>query len=222
MIGTMNVAEAAKDTCPNLQKFILAGSVEEYGNQEHFPITESAELRAMCPYAVAKIAAEKYLKYLWEAYKFPSVIFRQANTYGRKDNDYFIVETIVTQMLRGNEVNLGDPRPVRDLLYVEDLCRIYLDVINNSDPSILGQSFNVGTEKGVSVKELAQKVAMHTRFRGRINWNTKPPRPGEVWKIIVSSKKARTMLKWRPKTELDQGLDLVVDYWKKKLKHIDS
>ena len=45
-------------------------------------------------------------------------MLRQTNTYGRKENDYFVIEAIVTQMLKGNVVNLGDPKPVRGFLFI--------------------------------------------------------------------------------------------------------
>ena len=120
-------------------------------------------------------------------------------------------------MLKGNEVNLGDPRPIRDLLYVEDLAKMYLTVIESNNKEILGQSINVSTGKGVSVDELVKKIASRTDFNGTINWRTRPPRPGEVWKIIAANSKARRLLGWEPRVMLDEGLDLVTDFWKKKL-----
>ena len=97
-LGAVNMAEAARRTLPKLKKFIFSGSVEEYGIQDKFPSKETAELRAASPYGVAKIASEKYLKYLFDAYGFPSVIFRNANSYGRRYNHQFVIESIIYQM----------------------------------------------------------------------------------------------------------------------------
>ena len=97
-LGTANIAEAARRGVPKLKRFIFSGSVEEYGIQNKFPIKETAELRAASPYGVSKIGAEKFLRYLYEAYGFPSIIFRNTNSYGRKHNHQFVIESIIYQM----------------------------------------------------------------------------------------------------------------------------
>ena len=94
-LGVVNIAEAARRSLPNLKRFIFSGSVEEYGIQTKFPSKETAELRAASPYGVAKIAAEKFLKYLYQAYDFPAIIFRNANSYGRRYNHLFVIESII-------------------------------------------------------------------------------------------------------------------------------
>ena len=74
-----------------------------------FPTKETAELMAASPYGVAKIAAEKHLKYLYQAYGFPAIIFRNANSYGRRYNHQFVIESMIYQMYQGKSpVKLGE------------------------------------------------------------------------------------------------------------------
>jgi len=82
--GTINLAEINLRFNPYLRKFIFAGTPEEYGIQEKFPIREDAPLNPNSPYAVSKVAATKYLLYLHRAYDFPVVISRHANASDRK------------------------------------------------------------------------------------------------------------------------------------------
>jgi nucleoside-diphosphate-sugar epimerase len=100
-LGTITLAEACLREVRHFEHFLFAGTSEEYGNQDHFPITEKAELRPNSPYAVSKVAADKYLQYMRDAYDFPVTVLQPFNTYGRKDNTHFVVERTITQMLKG-------------------------------------------------------------------------------------------------------------------------
>jgi len=121
-IGVVNMAEAARRVLPKLKRFIFSGSAEEYGVQRKFPAKETAELRAASPYAVAKIASEKFLKYQYDAYGFPAIIFRNANSYGRKHNHQFVIESIIYQMYQGKSpIKLGDPTPSRDFILTKSI-----------------------------------------------------------------------------------------------------
>ena len=106
---------------------IFASSMEVYGYQDPVgPFEETLDPHPACPYAVAKFASEKYLQYLHYAHEFPAVALRQTNCYGRRENDYFIVERIATQMMKGDVVNLGAKDPVRNFIFITDLLDLYI------------------------------------------------------------------------------------------------
>ena len=65
-LGTVKLAEACLQEVSHFKHFLFAGTSEEYGNQKHVPIKESAELRPNSPYSVSKVAADKYLQYLYD------------------------------------------------------------------------------------------------------------------------------------------------------------
>ena len=210
--GTMILAESAREECPELEKFIFAGSVEVYGNQppELYPTKENILLNPDAPYAVAKQFAESYLRFLWKSYKFPAITFRQTNSYGRSADNFFVIEAIASQMLSSKVVNLGDPKPVRDFIYVDDLLDAYVKVIETEDKSIVGEIFNISTGSEISIADLQRKIADKLAWKGTLNWHTRPPRPGEIWKLVADNTKARTRLSWTPKIKLDEGLDMVI------------
>lgn len=216
-LGTMNLAEAALKHCPNLQRFIFASSMETYGFQDkRTAFIETDESRPACPYAVAKVASEKYLQYLHYAYQFPAVSFRQTNAYGRKENDYFVVEAIITQMLKGNEINLGDPRPLRNFLFISDLVDLYLAMLE-APASVHGEVFNTGPDYALSIRDLATKCAAIIGWDGAINWNTRPRRPGEIPYLNSSNQKVSQAIGWQPKIDLIDGLARTVEIWAEQL-----
>jgi len=217
--GVVNIAEAARRTLPNLKRFIFSGSVEEYGIQTKFPTKENAELMAASPYGVAKIAAEQYLKYLYMAYDFPAIVFRNANSYGRKHNHQFVIESMIYQMYKGKSpIKLGDPTPVRDFVFEPDLLDAYVLAAESNNKKILGESINIGTSKAVSIKQLAQKLAKITGYKGKIQWNSFPKRPLEIPRLQVDNTKARKLLKWKPKVSFDKGLKITASFYNKPLK----
>ena len=152
---------------------------------------------------------------MYDAYKFPCTVLRPFNTYGRRDNTHFMVERMLVQMLRGDTVRLGDPTPERDLLYVEDHVDAYLSCLNH--PKALGQVFNFGTGEKITVRAVAEKMAALTGFKGQILWGTIPRRPLDIHVLYGDSTKAKAVLGWAPKFDLDQGLTLTMEFWRKKL-----
>lgn len=218
LVGTMNMAEASREELPNLKRFIWSGSAEEYGNQDEFPIIETAPLRAASPYGVAKIGSEKYLRYLYDAYNFPVVMFRNANSYGRLHNHQFIIESMIFQMLKQQEtVRFGDPTPIRDFIYSDDLLDAYIKATESNSDEIHGEPMNVSTGKGISILDLAQKIAQKTNYKGKIEWNCFPKRAMEIKNLTMDNTKAKNLLKWNLKYSLDEGLDKTIDWWKIKL-----
>lgn len=216
-IGTVNVAEAALRHCHRLERFIFASSMETYGhNPKREAFVETDAQMPAAPYAVAKVAAEKYVQYLHYAHRFPGVSFRQTNAYGRKENDYFVVEAIITQMLKGNVCNLGDPRPVRNFLFIDDLIDLYMTMLN-ADESVNGQVFNTGPDNGLEIGELAEKIRALIGWDGEINWYTRPRRPGEIFYLNSSNAKVTEMTGWRPQVSLKEGLLRTIEIWANNL-----
>jgi len=218
-VGVVNLAEAALKFLPGLHRMIFASSMETYGFQDsREPFRETLEAHPACPYAVAKHASEKYLQYLHYANQFPAVALRQTNCYGRRENDYFIVERIATQMLQKDVVNLGEKSPVRNFIFITDLLDVYVELINSTDDDKLhGQVFNVGPPNGLTIGALADKLAEKIGFKGTVNWNTIPKRPGEIFYLNSSNDKITAATGWEPKVDLDDGLDRTIAIWRENL-----
>ena len=213
-LGVVNIAEAARRVLPKLKRFIFSGSVEAYGIQTKFPTKEDVDLRAASPYGVAKIAAEKFLKYLYQAYGFPAIIFRNANSYGRQHNHQFVIESMIYQMYNGKSpIKLGDPTPIRDFIFEPDLLAAYKIAALSNNKKIIGESINVGTGKSISIRQLAEKIRKITGYKGKIQWHSFPKRALEIPKLEVDNSKAKRLLKWKPAVTLDKGLKITASYY---------
>lgn len=215
-LGTVNLAEACYKLVDNFELFVAAGTAEEYGRQNSFPINEEQPLNAHSPYAVSKIASDYYLQYMKNGFSFPVTIMRAFNSYGRKRNRHFCVERIITQMLEVGDVRLGDPNPVIDWVYVDDHVGAYVKALEQPDKAV-GETFNICTGVGTSIRDLALKVSDITGWSGRILWNTIPKRPVVVSRLVGDPSKIEKMLGWKAEVSLDEGLRRTVSYWKNRL-----
>jgi len=215
LTGTINLAEACLHEVPSLKQLIFASTSETYGDGP-VPRREDTPQRPNSPYAVSKVAAEKYLLYLKDAFDFPVTILRPFNTYGRKDNTHFVVERTITQMLeKRREVRLGDPTPIRDLMYIDDHIRSYVTCLENK--RAVGEVFNFCAGKGVSIKNLVELIAEMTDYHGGIIWDTIPRRPLDIRELVGDYSKAKRLLRWAPKYSLKEGLAKTIGYWRQHI-----
>jgi nucleoside-diphosphate-sugar epimerase len=208
---------------------VFASTVEVYGWQ---PISDliknGTETEIPCfdeetvanpnaPYAVAKYACEKYLEYAHRSYGFPYTIIRQTNAYGRKDNDFFVTEQIIMQMLKNpDEINLGYDKPFRSFIYIDDLMDAWETVIRNPDKCV-GQLFCLGPNDPIRISDYVDLIAKKIGWTGKVNWDTKPSRPGEIYLLNTSNEKITRMTGWEPKVSLSDGLDRTIEFWKTHL-----
>lgn len=226
--GTVNLIESARHL-ENLKLFVFSSTMETYGWQPEsdnilndvegvIPVfNEDTPQNPNAPYAVAKVGCELYLKYAARAYNLPFTAFRQTNTYGRIDHNFFVVEQIIYQMLTNDkEINLGYRKPFRNFLWIDDLIDLYETVIDNPDPA-KGEIFCTGPNNAISIENLVYRIANKIGWSGKINWDTKPRRHGEIYVLNSSNAKATKLLGWAPKVELDEGLDRTIAIWRNNL-----
>ena len=228
--GTVNLIESARKHCTNLINFVFARTMEVYGWQpisdevdkngkpvDFIAFDENTPANPNAPYAVAKLAAEKYLEYAGRAYGLPYTALRQTNCYGRKDNDFFVMEQIITQMLKNSkEINLGYAAPYRNFIYVDDMVDAWLTVIQNPD-LVKNNVYTIGPNHPIQIKELVQFIANKLKWNGKINWDTKPERFGEIYWLNSNHDKITKHTGWKPKVNLDVGIDRTIAHWKEKL-----
>lgn len=229
-VGTVNLVEAAAKV-KTLKNFVFASTMEVYGWQ---PISDEIKFRGRptktvvfdehtspnpnAPYAVAKLACEKYLEYAHRCLNLPYTILRQTNCYGRKDNNFFVTEQIITQMLKNpNEINLGYGEPYRNFIHVDDMLDAWTSVIANPEQCNDGVMFTMGPNNPIKISDYVNLIASKIGWNGKVNWNTKRIRPGEIFWLNSGNDKITDMLGWSPKISLDEGLDKTIAIWREKL-----
>jgi nucleoside-diphosphate-sugar epimerase len=159
---------------------------------------------------------EKYLEYMHRSQGFPFTVIRQTNAYGRKDNNFFVTEQIITQMLENPiEINLGYGEPYRNFIFISDLLNAWVEVINNYE-KCQGLIFTLGPDQPIKIKDYVDIIAKKVGWTGTVNWNTKPKRHGEIYWLNSNNNLITKTLGWQPVVNLSDGLDYTIKIWKDK------
>lgn len=161
-------------------------------------------------YALAKISGLKYCEYLNRQYGTDYISVMPTNLYGPGDNydpegshvlPAFIRRFHEAKMTGLEEVVCwGDGSPLREFLYVDDLAKLCVKLMNEYSGN---QTVNAGSGKELTIKELAETVARIIGYNGKIRWDVTKPN-GTPRKLLDVSKAAA--LGWTYSTELPEGI----------------
>lgn len=209
--GTLLVAEACRRH--GVERLVHTSTSEVYGSAQAVPMNESHALRAQSPYAATKIAADAIVESMHRSFGIPVVTVRPFNTYGPRQSTRAVVPAIVSQLvLGGDSLELGDLRPTRDFVHVEDTVAGFVAAAK-SDGAV-GGVFNLATGRDVSIGALAEAAMrvvgrevpiVHAESRAR-------PRDSEVTRLCGDASAASQTLGWSPRIPLEDGLRSVVEF----------
>ena len=216
--GTWCVLEACRRV-PIVKRIVVASSDKAYGEQEGLPYTETSPLKAAHPYDVSKSCADLIAYAYYQTYKLPVCITRCGNFYGPGDLNFNRIVPGTIRSVLNNEppVIRSDGTFIRDYFYVKDAALAYIHLAEKMDDAkIHGEAFNFSNELQISVLELTEKIL---RLMGRSD--LKPvilnQAENEIKHQYLSAKKARQMLGWKPKYNLDEALRETVEWYTKFL-----
>ena len=220
VIGTLNVVNAVKQH--KVSKLIHTSTSEVYGTAQYVPIDEKHPLQGQSPYSASKIAADKTVESFYLSFDIPCVTIRPFNVYGPRQSARAVIPTIIIQALRNNKVYLGALQPIRDFTFIEDTVDGFILMAEAKD--IFGQVINIGSGYGVSVKELVKKIGqiLGKKLQIIIEKERLRPEKSEVLRLIANNKKAKELIKWSPKRNLNDGLKLTVDWFKSNLQMYEA
>lgn len=208
--GTLNVLLAARDE--GVGHVVIASSSSVYGANPAVPKDESHMPIPLSPYAVSKLAAERYCKAFWEVYGLPTTSLRLFNVYGpgqSPDSEYAaVVPKFLARLSAGAPPTIyGDGEQTRDFTYVADVVRAFVSATES--PGVAGEAFNVAGGSQTSILELASKLsALMNVDEDPVH---APARDGEVRLSQGDAAHARKHLGWQPEWRLDDGLGACVE-----------
>jgi len=213
--GTLNVLQAARQL--DVEKVLVTSTSEVYGTAQYVPIDEKHPFQGQSPYSATKIGADRLAESFYRSFQLPVVIVRPFNTYGPRQSARAVIPTIITQLLAGyDEIHLGSLSPTRDLNYVEDSARGFIELAK-SDKTI-GQEINLATGIEYSVGHVANELIHMIRPQAKIVCDEKRIRPknSEVERLLGSSEKLYSLTNWKPRYSLKEGLEKTVNWFSDK------
>jgi NAD dependent epimerase/dehydratase len=211
--GTLNVVQAARDL--SVKKVLVTSTSEVYGTALYVPIDEKHPKQPQSPYSASKIGADCIADSFYRSFDLPLTIVRPFNTYGPRQSARAVIPTIITQLLNGKtEIELGDIRPTRDLLYVRDTVNGFVEIAKSD--KLAGHEVNIATQSEISVGDLAQELITQINPQAKIRYDEQRMRPekSEVFRLFGSNEKIVSNTNWKPSYSLKQGLNETITWFK--------
>lgn len=206
VLGTANILQAfGKSGRGKNKRFIYASSGGAiYGDPKKLPADEKTAPLPLSPYAVSKLMAEEFETFCGRTQKFSYVILRYANVYGPRQNpegEGGVVAIFAGLMRRGKQpIIFGDGTKTRDYVYVGDVAQANILSLKKG----VGGIFNIGLGAAISDQKIFDAVAKYMNFMESPVYG--PFREGEVYHIRLNAARAKKILGWRPKIELEEGI----------------
>jgi UDP-glucose 4-epimerase len=206
--GTLNVLLAARDE--GIHRVVFASSSSVYGNSNELPRVETQNPDPISPYGVSKLAAERYCVSFARVYPIETIALRYFNVFGPNQDPTSQYAAVVPRFVSA----IGEERPVsvygdgeqkRDFTFVSNI--VEANLIAADADGVSGLVLNVATGRGTSVNELADTIGavlgkdVEREYYGE--------RAGDVRDSWADVHRARNLLGWQPRVDLEAGLRIV-------------
>ncbi len=179
-----------------------------YGEVETVPVDENHPTRPICHYGVSKLTLERYLFLYKYLYGLNYTVMRYPNVFGPRQNPHGeagVIAIFALQMLRGDQPTIfGDGSKTRDYVFIEDIVKANVALLEKGDGEIL----NLGSGVPTSDFQIFELVRTATHFNGDPRYA--PVRPGEVAHIALSGQRAHDIFGWAPRISLAEGIGRTV------------
>lgn len=210
--GTLNIVQAAKDL--NVERVLVTSTSEVYGTAQYIPIDEKHPRQPQSPYSASKIGADCIADSFYRSFNLPLTIVRPFNTFGPRQSARAVIPTIITQLLNGkDEIKLGDLTPTRDLLFVTDTAKGFIEIAKSEE--LIGHDCNIATQTEISVADLAKELIKQINPSAKIIEDTDRIRPekSEVFRLYGSNEKIKKYTNWQQQYDLAQGLSETIKWF---------
>jgi len=208
----------------NVEKFVFASSgCSVYGNNAPLPLKEEyVSLYLDSPYQITKLLGELYCNFFYNYYGLPVVIGRFFNVYGPGEipGKYRnVIPNFIYWAVHGQPLPImGTGEETRDFTFVDDVVEGVLQVA--VVPEAVGEAINLASGTEIKIIDLASMINELTgnnglRFVERRSWD-------KIVRRRASIEKARKLIGYEPKTEMEEGLKKTVEWFEENRERIDA
>lgn len=184
VLGTFNIMQALKGS--RVKKIIFTSSREVYGDAESFPVKENSPLNPINLYGVTKVCGEHIINTLSREIGISRRILRLANVYGKEDSvPGRVIPSFMKAAGEEGEIIIQGGEQILDFVWIEDVLKILLESLNDKSE----RTINVGSGKGITIKELASEILY--LFNNKTKIKTIAPPAQVVSKFIADIKAMR-------------------------------
>jgi nucleoside-diphosphate-sugar epimerase len=189
------------------QRLVGVGSSAEYDASE-IPCSEDrTPIRPVTPYGRCKSALWMAAEACAQRYGFSIAWGRVFAPYGPGDPLRRLIPSLIAAFSAGRQINVTDGRQIRDFIYAPDVASLLVRLLENQDAA---GAFNVGTGRGVSVRQVIELVADRYNAHDLVHLGAQPKREDEPLFLVADMSKVRRVLDWSAPTAIEDGLERLI------------
>lgn len=208
--GHINLLEAIRFS-GSVERFIYASSSFVYGNFQYDPADEKHPTLPIDIYGGTKLSCEILSRSFSEKFGIEHVIIRPSAVYGPTDVNRRVSQIFIENVFTGKPLILhGGGEDKVDFTYVTDAAHGF--VLAALSPNAKNEIFNITAGKGRSAKEFAQILT--ELFPGEVKTEIKPADQKRPIRGSLDITKAKNLLGYEPKYQLEEGLKEYIEYIK--------
>lgn len=208
LTGTLNLLEFCRRR--QISKFILASTSSIYGKDAPIPTPETANSDyPLQPYAASKKAAETMCYAYHHLYGIDVTVFRYFTVYGPAGRPDMVMFRFIQWIFEDRVVQLnGDGTQSRGFTYLDDI----------AEGTILGlkpvgyEIINLGGHESITINELIDRLEQLIGKKAKVEYL--PFHPADMLANLADIRKARQVLGWEPRWNLEEGIRRTVDWYR--------
>jgi UDP-glucose 4-epimerase len=215
----LSILESCRRYNPGI-KVVFASTRQIYGKPDYLPVDEKHLLRPVDVNGINKMAGEWYHILYNNVYELRACALRLTNTIGPrmriKDARQTFLGIWIRLLLEGKPFEVWGGEQLRDFTYVDDVVEAFLVAAGSDDAN--GQSFNLGCERVISLKDLAD-LLIEVNGGGRYDIHPFPPdrKRIDIGDYYADYSRIHSILNWEPRVSLREGLGRIVAFYRDHL-----
>ena len=213
------------DFCSKYKKKIIFTSTSEiYGKLNKVPFKENSDRFLGSPqtnrwcYSTSKSLVEHYINACSKENDLKFIIFRLFNVFGPGLKGRVVDEFINKSLLNKKIMINGNGQQTRSFLYIDDCINAFYQILKKNKNN---QVYNVGSDNEISMIKLAKRIKKICNSKSQIIFNSKKfTKIGgyeDISRRVPSVDKLKKQMKWKPKINLDKGLQIMKDHIQKNI-----
>ncbi|MDE1725686.1 MAG: GDP-mannose 4,6-dehydratase [Thaumarchaeota archaeon] len=206
--GTQNMLEIARKI---QAKFLYLSTSHVYGIPVKLPIKENHPRNPLSIYASSKLAGEIISQSYARSYDMNLSIVRLFSIYGPHSPPYLVTSKIIHQLMKGNEIKLGNLYPKRDFLHVKDAV-IAIELILRKTKKF--NVYNVGSGKSYSIRQVCNILSKLYGKNISIKSINSESRKSEIANVVSDVTKIKKM-GWKSHVDIHKGLGMTLEWYRK-------
>jgi UDP-N-acetylglucosamine 4-epimerase len=220
--GFLNMLVASRDA--GIKRFVYAASSSTYGDHEALPKIEETIGKPLSPYAITKYVNELYADIFYTTYGLDTIGLRYFNVFGKRQDPNGAYAAVIPKFVQQfidheSPIINGDGSYSRDFTYIDNVVQMNINAITTENQDALNNVYNVAYGERTTLLELTTLLKKYlSNFDssiGNVEIKYRDNRVGDIPHSLASIEKAKKLLNYNPRYDINSGLKEAVNwYWK--------